>query len=155
THPFGHFRETQNRVSTDGEIDVRLRSASAAYAIKPVFLQTRDIRHRERVGEALGIHFVGENSLGLEFSLVLARIEINRSFSPSNRIGQALLVHSAARNEHGKSARKLSQQMSRVGDIPVGGNLARPGTAYAARKLRVARGEHQRDEFMREQIANN
>ena len=52
-------------------------------------------------------------------------------------------------------ARELGQQVRGIGDLAVGRDLARARAGDAARELRVARGEHQRQKFVRQQIAKD
>ena len=52
-------------------------------------------------------------------------------------------------------AGELRQQMRRVGDLAVGGDLARAGGHHAAREFRVAGRQHQRLEAVRQQVADD
>src|ERR1017187_184481 len=79
---------------------------------------------------------------------------MQRGLSPTDHLGQSLFVDRGADRDERQSARKLHEQMRRVGDLPVRGDFARAGGDYAARELRVASGQHQRLKAVRQQVAN-
>src|SRR2546422_3041777 len=63
TQAFGHFGKAKNGLPAYRQIDVRKRPAAGPDAIKPVFLEPRNIIHRLRIVKWLRVEFVREYAL--------------------------------------------------------------------------------------------
>ena len=73
-------------------------------------------------------------------------VEVERALAASKDIRQTLLVDRGPRHQQSQSARKFRQQVRRVCDFAIRGDLFRAGAHHAPRKLRRAGGEHHRHE---------
>src|SRR5882724_6821376 len=72
TQAFGHFGKAKNGLPAYRQIDMRKRPAAGPDAIKPVFLEPRNIIHRLRIVKWLSVELVRGSAFRFQFHFVLA-----------------------------------------------------------------------------------
>src|SRR2546425_11366308 len=77
TQAFGHFGKAKNGLPAYRQIDMRKWLAAGPDAIKPAFLESRNIVHRLRIVKFLAVELVCENAFRFEFHFVLAGREVD------------------------------------------------------------------------------
>ena len=66
-----------------------------------------------------------------------------------------MFVHGAPSDHERQAAGKFDQHVRGVRDVAIERDFARAGGTNAARKLRIAGGEHERIEPVRQQVADD
>lgn len=152
---FGHFREANDRVNANAEVDIAIRGAAIADAIEPILFVTREIIGGQADLKSFRIEFVGKDAFGAEFDAILAGGEVQGRFAAAQNVVETDLIYGRASGEEGEAAGKFSEQVSRVGDFAIGRHFPSSSADDAPWEFGVARGEDHCVESMREQVSED